>query len=225
LKPEDIFSNLLSSPEKTLFSGIVLAMLAGIGWLISHAITARGERRRQQLIWQLDFTSKQLQELYGPLSFMLAEGQQTFKDLLTKLGRSYVFPENGKISREDLDTWLFWAEKDFMPRNRRIQELLASKAHLIEGPELPDSYSQFLKHSSAWEIENKRWVEQQVEYSWRSSINWPKQFELDVSRTFSILKTRHSEILGKLTSSHRLLIEPKHKEAKGLRAHTRTRAS
>jgi hypothetical protein len=134
---------------------------------------------------------------------MLAEGQQTFKDLLRKLGRSYVFSGSEKLSKEDLDTWLFWVEKDFLPRNRRIQELLASKAHLIEGPQLPDSYLEFLKHYSAWEIEHKRWLEQQVEYSWRSSINWPKQFELDVSETFSILKNRHSKILGKLSSAHR----------------------
>jgi hypothetical protein len=203
VKPEETLNRFLFAPEKTLSTALILAVVGGIGWLISQFIIARGERRRQQLIWQLDFTSKQLQELYGPLSFIVAEGQQTFSDLLRKLGRSYVFLGEEKLPKEELDTWLFWVDKEFLPRNRRIQELLASKAHLIEGPQLPDSYLQFLKHSSAWEIEHKRWIEQQVEYSWRSSINWPEQFAIDVTDTFKMLKSRHSKILGELSSTHR----------------------
>lgn len=179
---------------------MVLAFLGGIGWFISHTVTTFGDKRRQELIWQLEFTSKQLEQLYGPLAFVLTEGRQRFDDLLRSLGRSDVFVGDEKLPKEELDTWLFLVEKDFLPRNRRIQELLASRAHLIKGPRLPKSYAEFLKHYSSWEIAHKRWLEQKVEYTWKSSVNWSEQFEIDVLETFTRLRKRHSKILGKLGS-------------------------
>lgn len=191
-------AGVLATPEKTLGYAGALAFLSAIGWLINHALTVHSERRRQQLIWQLAFTSEQLEKLYGPLAFLVTEGEQTFRDLLKGLGRNYVFPENNSLAPEELKTWLFWAESDFMPRNRQIQALLASKPHLIEGAKLPDSYVEFLRHYSSWELAHRRWKEQDVEYSWHSEINWPESFANDVLNTFTRIKERHAALLGQL---------------------------
>jgi hypothetical protein len=190
----------LATPEKALGSSLVIAVVSGIGWMISRFFGSRADRKRQQILWQLEFIQKQLQELYGPLQFLLVEGEGTLRVLLSQLGRNYVFDEQDRISESDLRTWMFWAESDLMPRNRQIRELLATKAHLIDGRELRASYQEFLLHYSSWEIAHKRWKEQDVSYSWHSQINWPREFAIDVSNSFTSLKRQHANLLGQLTA-------------------------
>ena len=43
----------------------------------------------------LDHLSEQLEKLYGPLAFLIIEGQRSYRDLLEILGRQQVF-ENAK---------------------------------------------------------------------------------------------------------------------------------
>jgi hypothetical protein len=157
-----ILSRFLGTPEKALGASLVLAIVTGVGWMIAHVISITSDRKRQQLAWRLEYTQKQLEELYGPLEFLLTEGKGTFEVLLSNLGQNYVFDVNGFISDDDLKTWMFWAEADLMLRNREIQKLLASKAHLIDGSKLPESFEIFLSHYSSWEIAHKRWKRQKV---------------------------------------------------------------
>lgn len=195
-----VLAKFLGTPEKALGSSLVIAVVSGIGWMIARILGSRGDRKRQQIIWQLEFIQKQLEELYGPLEFLLVEGEGTFQVLLSQLGRNYVFDAQDRISESDLKTWLFWAESDLMPRNRQIRELLATKAHLIDGRELPSSYTEFLLHHSSWEVAHKRWKDQKVGYNWHSHINWPREFAMDVRNSFSRLRGEHSNLLGQLTA-------------------------
>ena len=140
-----------------------------------------------------------MEELYGPLAFLIYEGRRTFEDLLDTLGRRYVFDVNDSLPKDELRTWLFWAETEFLPRNEKIKGLLMSKPHLIDGPKFPVSYLSFLNHSNSWAVNHRRWKEQGVEYSWHSKINWPTEFEDEVIRTFETLKARHSALVGELS--------------------------
>jgi hypothetical protein len=74
----------------------------------------------------------------------------------------------------------------------------ASKPHLIEGAKIPDSYIEFLKHYSSWEITHRRWKEQGVEYNWHSEVSWPTSFENDILNAFAKIKERHAALLGQL---------------------------
>ena len=168
------------------------------GWLIPHLLDLRKERRNHQLQAQLKFVERQIEELYGPLAASLYEGRRTFRDLLESLGRDYVFPESDELPEDELSTWLYWAETDFLPRNEYIKSLLKSKAHLIDGAEFPDAYVEFLDHCNSWAISHKRWLEQQVKYNWHSKVDWPDAFENQVIATFQTLKRRHSDLLGEL---------------------------
>jgi hypothetical protein len=95
---------------------------------------------------------------------------------MDNLGRPTVFVGNQPLSENDLRTWLFWAEAEFLPR----------------------SYVSFLDHSNSWAITHRRWKEQGVEYSWHSKINWPVEFERETIATFEKLKAKHSGLVGKL---------------------------
>ncbi|MGK7895548.1 MAG: hypothetical protein AB4372_18525 [Xenococcus sp. (in: cyanobacteria)] len=185
--------------EPSLIVAIIASSVTAIGWLVNHVLTDRRDQEKRQTEALLKYVERQLEELYGPLAFLLYEGRRTFQDLLDTLGRNYVFSNNQPLSEKDLKIWLFWAENSFLPNNEQIKEILVSKTHLIEGSCFPESYIAFLDHHNSWFIQHQRWKEEGVEYSWHSKINWPVEFERDCIQTFEMLKAKHSLLVGKLT--------------------------
>lgn len=185
-------------------AAVIATFGAAMGWFANHWLTARRDEARRRIEAQLKFVERQIEELYGPLAASLYEGRRTFLDLLHSLGRNHVFEGDKPLPPDELKTWLFWAESEFLPRNNQIKELLRSKAHLVEGSSFPDSYILFFDHCNSWAIHHKRWKEQGEVYSLRSKINWPVEFENEVLETFQSLKSRHSQLIGKLTADHPL---------------------
>lgn len=51
------------------------AMVTALCWLVNHNLSTFTENRRQRLLLQMEFTKQQLEELYGPLVFLMIEGQ------------------------------------------------------------------------------------------------------------------------------------------------------
>ena len=133
------------------------------------------------------------------MAFLIYEGRQTFEDLLATLGRSHVFSGNKPLPANELKTWLYWAETDFLPRNEKIKNLLMSKTHLLEGGDFPQSHLLVLDHCNSWAVSHRRWKDQGVEYSWHSRINWPEDFEEDVVNTFQALRAHHAALIGRLS--------------------------
>jgi len=176
---------------------IIGACVSITGWLVNHIFSTSAAKRQERLNFQLEFTKQQLEELYGPLVFLVLEGHRTFKDLLEAFGRNYIFKKDETLSEDELKTWLFWTENDFFPRNEKIKQLISSKTYLIEGEKVPESWLMFLDHYNSWKINHDRWSKEGIEYSWHSRVNWPDDFEKDVISTFEMLKKRHSELVGR----------------------------
>lgn len=184
-----------------LLVGIIASFVTLLGWLVNHILTARRDQRNQHLAASLKFVERQLEELYGPLAFLIMEGRRTLKDLLETLGRDYVFDETDSLTDDELKLWLFWVEHEFFPRNDKIQQLLMFKTHLIEGSKVPASFLKFLEHHNSWKVLHLRWQKEGIAYSWHSKISWPDSFEKDVLRTFSMLKMQHHKFLKRYTDS------------------------
>jgi hypothetical protein len=181
----------------TITAAIVAAAIAAVGWLITHLLALRAGTRTLRQTAALRHIERQLEELYGPLAFLVLEGRQTFRELLASLGRNYVFLADSPLPHDELNTWLFWIENDFLPRNERIKTLLSTKTHLVEGSAIPKSFLAFLDHHNSWQINHLRWQKEHIKYSWNSKVNWPNEFEKDVLNCFNALKTRHSALLEK----------------------------
>jgi hypothetical protein len=181
-------------------TSLLLALLAAtvtlIGWLVNYVLSGRDERRKKQLDTSLSYLESQLQEMYGPLAFLMLERRNTHKDLLTTLGRDEVFEPGKELSEDDLKVWLFWVDNDILPRNDKVKDLLTSKTHLIEGPQVPSSYLDFLDYHNSWKINHLRWQKDNVKYSWRSDRAFPQEFEDEVIQTFEHLKEKHAKMLG-----------------------------
>src|SRR5260370_11606799 len=101
---------------------ILGVFVTALGWLITHILSISAEDRKQRLISQIEFIKQQLEELYGPLEFLLLEGRQTFQALAETLGRDYLKDDDvASFSEQELKAWLFWVDADFFPRNEAIK--------------------------------------------------------------------------------------------------------
>lgn len=182
--------------DTPLLLAIVAAIVSILGWVTNYVLSGRDERRKKQLDASLGYLESQLQELYGPVAFLIQESRRTHQDLQQAIGREQIFQEGKELSESDLKTWLFWIENDILPRNEQIKQLLTNKTHLIQGENVPQSYLDFLEHHNSWKINHLRWQKDNVKYSWRSNRAFPDEFETEVLRTFEHLKDKHSRILG-----------------------------
>lgn len=187
--------------DVALWVAAITAAVSIAGWVINHVLTSQRDIRNQQRKAYLSYTERQLEELYGPLAILVVDGRRSFLELLATLGRSHVFHEDGRLSPDELRTWLFWTEHEFLPRNEKIKSLLTSHAHLIEGHVLPDSYVRYLDHHNSWAINHLRWQEEGIEYSWHSRVNYPKEFEDEVLHTLHTLKSRHADLVAAIGQS------------------------
>jgi hypothetical protein len=183
--------------DAPVIAAIIAGSVAILGWPASYLFTSLANTANQRRVAALAHIEKQLQELYGPLAFLVYEGRQSFEELIDSLGRTYVFDENDQITKEDLKLWMFWAENDFIPRNFQIKTLLSQKTHLLYNSEMVDSYLKFLSHHNSWAIRHLRWQKEGVEYSWHSKVNWPDKFEQDVLFAFDELRKEHAALLSK----------------------------
>lgn len=186
--------------QGAVVAAAVAGAVAAIGWFVVHRLEARRADDERRAKAELAFVERQIEELYGPLVSILHEGRRNFKDLLISLGRNYVFSGTSPLPPEELKTWLYWSETEFLPRNEKIRKLLHAKAHLIPGAEFPSSYVDFFEHASSWSTNHRRWKQEGVEYIWRSRVAWPEAFEKDVFAAFRDLKQRHDTLLGRISA-------------------------
>jgi len=66
--------------EVPILVAIISATVTILGWLINHILTGYRERKTQQLAELMKFTERQLEELYGPLAFLIWDGRRAFTD-------------------------------------------------------------------------------------------------------------------------------------------------
>ncbi len=180
-------------------AAIITGCFTAVGWLVTHVLSIWKENKKRMIEAALNHTEKQLEHLYGPLTFHVLEGQQTFRDLLNKLGRNTVFESDKPLPKDEWETWMFWTENDLLPRNEKIKSLLMLNTHLLDQEEMPECYVNFLNHCNSWWIAHKRWKEANIDYCWHSNNKWPKEFDEHVLNTFKQIKRRHHMLILGLT--------------------------
>lgn len=193
---------------------LIAIAVPAAGWFVTSGLQSVREARNSRVTAVLTYTERQLEQLYGPLMTLLVEGEQAWKECLRALDRDPNDPRTAEqeltnalsgrsdqppLTDDQLETWIFWIENAFFPRNDRIAALIAERAHLVEGattePGLPASYCQFLAHHNSWKLRHQQWREQQIPYSWCWTVPWPEPFNAEVEETFQALKERHNKFL------------------------------
>jgi hypothetical protein len=159
-------------------SGVTAAVVAGLVSLVQIFVTGHRERRKQLI----EFRLRQINELYAPISLLLAQDLSLAKTLR----EAAAVPGTEWHLLDDLSTVLSNAEltklaKRIVEVNNAIKNILTEKSGLGLHDELPDSYSEFITHADL--------VAQGVEAG-AIAPNvapkyFPKAFEVDVKRDYA----------------------------------------
>jgi hypothetical protein len=82
-----------------------------------------------------------------------------------------------------------------MPGNRRLREVIISKADLLIDDNLPDCLTAFCAHVSGWEVTIRRWQDGDHSVT-GSAIDFPVEVHEYALRSFSMLKQEQMRLLG-----------------------------
>lgn len=185
--------------DTALLVAIITATASILSWVINSIYSSWKTKRKEKFEARLKFIEKQLEELYGPLAFLVHEGENSFKSIFKTNRKKWVsLKGDDPIPKDQLELWIFWVENDFFPRNEQIKHLLMEKTHLIEGSKVPDSHLQFMEHYNTWKLDHQRWQEDGIEYSFISRVNFPDTFNDEVLETFNCLKEEQNKFLDKI---------------------------
>jgi hypothetical protein len=191
--------------DPTLTAAIVTAIVTVVVALIGYLITYWNNILLSQRTEQLNRINRQLSEFYGPLYSLVDAGNQAWTAFRTKYrsGISSFFERNPPPTDEDLVAWRLWITTVFMPRNLQLYELIVSKADLIIESDMPDCLRDLCAHVAAYQVVLKKW--ENGDFSEHtSSIIYPRKALVEYSsRSFTDLKRKQAELLGKGGSRHK----------------------
>ncbi len=74
--------------DTTITIAVIGSLISVMGWIVNYILSTTAERRRQRLIVQIEFTKQQLEELYGPLVFLVVEGRYSFLEAMQTMTQS-----------------------------------------------------------------------------------------------------------------------------------------
>jgi len=129
--------------------------LAAATALLGYWLTYRNNVRLAQRVERLARVNRQLGELYGPMLAIASIGDRVFKDYQ---GAFRPRKRTEPLNPNDPETRA-WIEAVFMPNNRRLVELVLTKADLLVDAEMPDCLLQLTAHVSGYQAIMHRWNE------------------------------------------------------------------
>lgn len=178
--------SVLSVPT-ILQNAVVLTVLVALaGYVITSLSTHMLARRRDKL----DLVNKRLNEFYGPLYVASEAGNIAYRSLLNKQGKMQSEP----IRDEDLKEWVLWMRTIFIPLNEIREKIIIDKAHLIIEEQMPQCLLDFVTHVVGYKAVLRKWAE--GDYSERrSTIGWPPEFDVYVSRSYAALKAEQMRLM------------------------------
>ncbi|MEX5271499.1 hypothetical protein [Kocuria sabuli] len=195
--PSPIATSALNATEaggfdwSTLIIGPALtaALVAGLVSLIQIVVTGKREKNRQLL----EFRLRQINELYAPILFHLAET----KSLATTL-RESIAPPNTQwhlldhLTEVHQNPQLLEIAKRIVLINCQIKDALVKNSGLSLEAELPASFHDFITHAN---IVSRAVAEGTVLDNVRPKY-FPQQFEIDINRAHSTLTGKIKKELG-----------------------------
>jgi hypothetical protein len=177
-----------------LITAIAAAAVALISVFLTYTTTKRLSRRSDQIA----FVGRQLSELYGPLLALSWAAHKSWIEFRKKYGsdRPYLFSSESVPDEGDVHAWRYWLKHVFMPINRRMYDIILTKADLIEGNEMPQCFIDFCAHVTGYEVTLAQWEDD--DYSSLGSVmNHPGSSLNDhIKSKYDQLKLRQLALLG-----------------------------
>jgi hypothetical protein len=170
-----------------LISALIAATVTIIGWFSTYWIAKRREDNTRRLEILLKYRQRQIEELYGPLVSLI---DQIFN--VWEVRENILGPSPGRYSNEDQQRirQFFWNEY-FHPLHQEIRNLLRTKLYLLEGGHIPDTFLQYLQHSTQEESQHRLWDELQIDTKNTPRKEFPRGFYENIKGVLLQLMAEH----------------------------------
>jgi hypothetical protein len=176
----------LSVPTILQNAAILTIIVAFAGYAITFLSAHMLARRRDKL----KLVNKRLNEFYGPLYVASQAGNIAYRSLLNKQGKTQSEP----IADQDLKDWVLWMRTIFIPLNEIRENIIIEKAHLIVEEKMPQCLLDFVTHVVGYKAVLSKWAEGDFSER-RSTIGWPPEFDMYVSRSYAALKAEQMRLM------------------------------
>ena len=177
---------------------IIVGMVILIGWFTMYLIGQFREERRNRIASRAAYTSRQIEELYGPLFSLMSQ-----LSVLNQIQDFLVTAEDehggSKLSEnQKADVRAFFQKNHFHALHSGIAEVLKDKLHLVHRAEVPESFYHYLRHSIQEREQLRLWEEEQVESSFLEGVPFPQHFFEDIKAGFEQSMKTYGESLQEL---------------------------
>jgi hypothetical protein len=181
----------------------VTILVALIGYLVTFWSARMLARRKDKL----EMVNRRLDEFYGPLYVASQAGNIAYRSLLNKQGKTQSYP----ILDSELKEWMLWMNTIFIPLNEVREKIIIKKAYLIVEEQMPRCLLDFVTHVVGYKAVVSKWAE--GDYSERrSTIGWPPEFDVYVTRSYAALKAEQTHLLhGFFWQLYQRVFHRKHK--------------
>lgn len=176
----------------------IALVVAAFGAASAYLNGLRLDQRRDRI----ERTSRQLGELYGPLLALMSVTATSSDLLFAWFGPDVLLRPNGQVgwqptnlSKEHAAIWRLWVVEVFMPANRRMVEVITTKADLLEESEMPTVLLTVCAHVASFEPLLKRWEANDFR-DHVALIGFPPEALVEITSTFGIIKARQARLLG-----------------------------
>ena len=179
--------------DKSMITIIVACITGGVtvlGWNVSHYFARRRDDRTRRIESTISQLDRQLEEFYGPLHSLI---EQIFNVWRVRKSLLHGVSEN---KRGELDRFI-WKEY-FQPLHTEIKDLLKTKLYLCEGTTIPQSFRDYLEHSTQELFQHRVATELNIHTQNVKAKHWPSQFDEDVKSAITKIMKRRDFLLRDL---------------------------
>ncbi|MDF5758096.1 hypothetical protein [Spongiactinospora sp. TRM90649] len=174
----------------------VTVLLAVAGLIVTYVTNLRLARRKDRL----DRVSRQLAEFYGPLFALMEASDRLWGEMWP---RQSFAPGTPRPTPSQMATWRRWMTHVYMPLNRRMAEIVITRADLLVEDHLPKCLEDLCAHVIGYEAVLAHWQEDGFDSAdWKDHISlidfprnglWPY-----VQHSFTTLKREQARLLAQV---------------------------
>jgi len=187
-----------------IIAAITGALVAGSFGLLTFILLLRNEKRKRREEAGLRHLQRQIEELYGPLYGLDRFVKAVNEIELLRIPAS-ARDEKGRPKDEEGGTVIrFFREHYYLPLNEERMELIRTKVYLLDSDDIPESFTEFIKHAAQLDCFHTLWKEADIKTYGIKPIEYPAEFSSDVERTLDELRREYNEYIRRMKEGRHL---------------------
>jgi hypothetical protein len=170
---------------------IVGAIVTILGWFVAYYLAkAREDRTRRQEL-TVRHLERQIEEFYGPLFNLV---HQIFVANHVQYGLVEAGKPHRHLSGEQVEeARSFFYERYFRQLHDEMHLILKTKLFLVEGADMPDSFYEYLRHSTQERVQIDLAHSKGIDTSFIPGVPWPDLFYSDIEQGLKAVMAKYED--------------------------------